>query len=338
MCRYPSTIQQLIKKSGLNLNRISLASGISNTYLAKLQRGNINRPGKDKLASVLLALNYTISEINEVLWLYDYQPLQADDIPAILKNNSARKIGGGTLPQFDHVYFDLLLVVLEQEGGDSMLVKDRPSDVCMPHQLYLSREYPYESVNGSTEFRQQLTKDILQQRRRIFLDKCVGGTKVTTYICTSCFVDFIAALFATDKKDKHVLGVQYLANALSLIIKQPENHKIYFMERCPYFHFIVYGAEKNSPKVSYTGRKIHSYSRECDKRMFEGFTSDLPHTVKQFMAELQRCQDASDNQLNSDYPRGVLEYVLQLCEQYHVGELLQRELDVLLEAEDIILH
>ena len=338
MRRFPSTIQQLIENSGLNLNRISLSSGISNTYLAKLCRGDINRPGKDKLASVLLTLNYTVSEINEVLSSYDYQPLHGDDIPAILENNRARKIGGGTLPQFDHVYFDLLLVVLEQEGGESLLVKDRPSDVFMPHQLYLTREYPYEYSDGSTEFRQLLTREILKERRMIFLEKCERGTKVTTYICKSCFKDFIASLFAIETNENRLLAVQYLANALSLIIKQPENHKIHFMDRCPYFHFIVYGAERNTPKVSYTGRKLHSYSRECDKRMFEGFTSDLPHTVNQFTAELERCDEALDKAMNSSYPHGVVAHCKELCRQYRVEDMLERELTVLLESEKLTLH
>lgn len=338
MRRFPSAIQQLIEESGLNLNRISLSSGISNTYLAKLQRGDINRPGKDKLASVMLALNYTVSEINTLLSQYDYQALHRDDIPAILANNRARTIGGGLLPQFDHVYFDLLLVVLEQEGGDSLLVKDRPSDVCMPHELYLTREYPYESSDGSTQFRQQLTWEVLKERRQIFLQKCKRGAKVTTYICKTCFDEFIASLFDVRHKDKRRLGVQYLANALSLVIKQPEKHKIHFMERCPYFHFIIYGADGDTPKVSYTGRKLHSYSRECDKRMFQGFTSDLPHTVTQFMAELKRCHEALDGDLMDNYPDTVVEHVNKICHRYNAGNLLQRELEVLLRTPEIIMH
>lgn len=338
MRRFPPVIQGLIEKSGQNLNRISLSSGISNTYLAKLQRGAINRPGKDKLASVMLALNYTISEINEVLSRYDYQPLHAEDIPAILANNRGRKIGGGSMPQFDHVYFDLLLVVLEQERGDSLLVKDRPSDVFMPHKLYLLREYPFELSDGSTAFRQQLTKEILKERRQIFLAKCERGAKVTTYICKNCFDDFIGSLFGSGDIKNHVLGAQYLANALSLIIKRPEYHTIHFMERCPYFHFIVYGAEGDNPKVSFTGRKLHDYSNESDRRMFEGFTSDLPHTVQLFLAELKRCHEAHDIMLAADYPNAVVDYFQSICTRYQVADLLEQQLEPLLASSEMILH
>ena len=67
MRQFPSTLQNIIKESGLNLNNISQASGVSNAYLAKLSRNEINRPGKDKITSILLSLNHTISEINRVL-------------------------------------------------------------------------------------------------------------------------------------------------------------------------------------------------------------------------------------------------------------------------------
>lgn len=77
MRSFPDTLVKIIKKSDLNINQISMISGISNTYLTKLLRHRINHPGKDKITSVLLALNFTITAINDVLADYDYQPLTA---------------------------------------------------------------------------------------------------------------------------------------------------------------------------------------------------------------------------------------------------------------------
>jgi ABC-type dipeptide/oligopeptide/nickel transport system permease subunit len=53
MRSFPDTLVTIIKKSDLNINQISMISGISNTYLTKLLRHRINHPGKDKIASVL---------------------------------------------------------------------------------------------------------------------------------------------------------------------------------------------------------------------------------------------------------------------------------------------
>ena len=61
---FDNSIRTIIEESGLKLNTISKTSGISHTYLTKLINGSINRPGKDKMASIMLALNYCIDEIN----------------------------------------------------------------------------------------------------------------------------------------------------------------------------------------------------------------------------------------------------------------------------------
>ena len=81
MRKFEPQLTDYIEQSGFNLNSISKASGLSNVYLGKLVQGGINRPGKDKVASIMLALNATISEINHMLAAYDYQPLHKDDIP-----------------------------------------------------------------------------------------------------------------------------------------------------------------------------------------------------------------------------------------------------------------
>ena len=72
--------------------------------------------------------------------------------------------------------------------------------------------------------------------------------------------------------------------------------------------------------------------------MFEGFTSDLHHTVKQFTAELERCHEALDDTINSNYPHRIVEHVTELCRQHQVEDLLERELAVLLNAPKMILH
>jgi transcriptional regulator with XRE-family HTH domain len=139
MRKYTETLSGIIESSGLNLNQISKVSGISNAYLTKLVKGNINKPGKDKIASILLALNHSISEINGVLAKYDYMPLNRHDIPDILDNNRRRKFEGRILPQFDNIYFELLMAALENIGGTKILVKHRPSGIFLPSELYMMK-------------------------------------------------------------------------------------------------------------------------------------------------------------------------------------------------------
>ena len=133
---FNNIITDIIDSSGLRLNRISKTSGISHTYLTKLIQGNINRPGKDKIASILLSLNYSITEINKILAAYDYRGLNRHDIPGILLNNRKRKIEGNTLPLYDNIHMRLLLSPMERLGGTKVLVKNAPSVLYMPISLY----------------------------------------------------------------------------------------------------------------------------------------------------------------------------------------------------------
>ncbi len=339
---FPQTVQNIIARSDLNPNNISQASGISNAYLAKLLKGNINRPGKDKIASILIALNYTISEINRILCDYDYQPLHVNDIPALLKNNRSRRIIGGNLPQYDHIYFDLLLVALERIGGNKILVKNRPSGVFMPHELYLMKEYPYEANDESAVFRYNLTRQILHERSEIFQKSIALAYTSDTYICVSCLEEYllrnIGRRARQDQPHRCRLSLKYLANALSLSLKRPQEHRIYIIERCPYFHFMIQDADGTTPKVSYPGRKLHAFNNEFDKRMLEGFTTDLPHIVAHFRHEIDMCRGAVAEEWTTDFPMSLHRCLLSMLERHGMAEALEEEVAPLMESEKILFY
>lgn len=342
MRQFPSTLQKIIQESGLNLNNISQASGVSNAYLAKLSRNDINRPGKDKIASILLSLNHTISEINRVLSEYDYQPLHLDDIPDLLRNNRSRKIIGGNLPQYDHIYFDLLLVVLERIGGNKILVKNRPSGVFMPHELYLMKEYPYESNDDAAIFRYNLTQQILRERQEIFQHNLKKGFFSSTYICRDCFSEYLYRNIGKEaqREDprRSLLTIQYIANALSLSLKRPKQHKIFIIERCPYFHFMIQDADGDTPKVSYPGRKLHAYNNEFDKRMLEGFTTDLPHIVSHFRHELDMCSRAVNSEQQAGFPEEFEQQLYSAFQKHGLREQFKNSLNTLMAKSGLTFY
>lgn len=342
MRKFAPKIVTLINESDLNLNHISKSTGISNVYLYKLVQGTINRPGKDKIASIMLALNQSVSAVNAMLKAYDYQPLTAEDIPAILKNNRRRRIVGGNLPQYDHIYFDLLLAVLERIGGARIVVKNRPSGVFMPPELYLLKEYPYESDNAAARFRRELTQALLMERRELFVANLESGGRLETYICKTCLEDYLSRHIGPEarQKDPHraELVVQYLANALSLALKRPELHQIRIMARCPYFHFLMVDADGEQPKVSYPGRKLHRFNSEHDMRMLEGFTTDLPLIVNQFKHEVEMCRRASDVELGRDYPHAMVAHFESLVSAHGMGEQLAAQLQHLMASRKLTFY
>ncbi len=339
MRKFPQTLNNIIAESGLKLHNISQASGISNTYLAKLVQGKINRPGKDKIASTLLALNYTITSINQVLAGYDYLSLQQEDIPDILRNNRARKIVGGNLPQYDNIYFDLFLVALERSGGVKILAKNRPSGVFMPHELYMMKEFPYEENSKATMFRYHLIEELLKERTQLFIENCHAGYRLDTYICTDCLDEFLIKHIglSAQKEDprKALLTARYFANGLSLALKQPKIHRLMMMERCPYFHFHLQDAEGEQPKLSYPGRKLHNFNNQYDRRNLEGITTDLPHMLSHFRQEVEMCKGATIPEMMENYPESIQSYFLKAFERHGMGDTLKKELALLMEDKTL---
>lgn len=339
MRKLPQTLNKIISESGLKAHKISQASGVSNAYLAKLIKGQINRPGKDKIASILLAINHTISGINEVLADYDYGPLHQDDIPEILKNNSLRKISGGNLPQYDHIYFDLFLVALERIGGVKILLKDRPSGVFMPHELYMMKEFPYEENNVATRFRYHLIEELLKERSQLFIENCHAEYRLDTYVCATCLEEYLERNIGPTAQIKYprraLLVTRYFANGLSLALKRPRLHRLMITERCPYFHLQIQDAEGSHPKVSYNGRKLHTFNNQFNRRNFNGVTTDLPHIVAHFRQEVEMCQQAVLPEMQTNYPESIKTYLFKLFRRFNMENTLQAELSELMAQEQI---
>jgi transcriptional regulator with XRE-family HTH domain len=190
---FENIIRGVIEESGLKLNTISKTAGISHTYLTKLVKDNINRPGKDKIASIMLSLNYSIDEINTVLAGYDYQALDDPDIPEILENNRKRKIQGNTLSLYDDIHVKLLLSPMERMGGTKILVKKAPSVLFMPEELYLGHKPDTSNpMMRRTKISIMHSTAPCSRNARLFSKRAVTREPgFETYICRNCLEDYV---------------------------------------------------------------------------------------------------------------------------------------------------
>lgn len=334
MRQFPKTLTHIIQKSETRLNVISKTSGVSHAYLTKLVTGHINRPGKDKVASILLSLNYAIARINEVLAEYDYQPLSASDIPEILANNRKRKIEGGILPQFDHIYFEMLMVAMERIGGVKILVKNRPSGIFIPNDMYLQTEFPFETEQEARRFHHDLTLALVNERKALFVENCRKGYRFETYICRKCLEDYCRRHLdpsAEPHRGRHRASlVRYFANAVAAIRRSPAQHRTTIVERCTYFHFQIQNAEGKRPKVSFPGRKIHHFDNQFELMNLEGFTTDAPAMLALFEMEADLCRQAAVASLEANYPDRLIAYIVETFAAHGLGEALSSAVEELL--------
>ncbi len=343
MRKFPNRIAKIVHDSGLKLNTICKSSGISHTYLTKLMHGNVNQPGKDKIASILLALNYTIGEINMVLAVYDYQPLSRPDIPGILKNNAKRKVEGIIGACYDKIYLDMLLATMAKVGGTKIIVKNRPSALFMSDELYLKNDYPfsYEKDQRAEDFHHAFTLALLRERKRLFLENWKNGYRFETYICKNCLKEYLQLHLLKDDKLENIkhkqLIVQYFANALGVIQLSPDQHILKIVERCPYFHMQIQDADGPNPKINFPGRQSHVYHNETEQKNLEGFTTDSPQLVAIFLNEVHLCRKSAIQQIESDYPHKLTNYIVDLFKTFGLDSELSAGIQAFVTPKNVSL-
>jgi transcriptional regulator with XRE-family HTH domain len=314
---FENIIRQIIKRSGLKLNTISKTSGISHTYLTKLVKDNINRPGKDKIASIMLALNHSIDEINTVLAGYDYQALDDPDIPEILENNRKRKIQGNTLSLYDDIHVKLLLSPMERMGGTKILVKKAPSVLFMPDEFYLG-DKPGANPNDPPDknFHRAFTRALFRERKAIFQQSCDAGARFETFICRHCLEDYVKTAMAAGKGRQRELVLRFFANAAAAIRSRPDQHRTWIMARCPWFDYMIQGNDRDDPKVFFFGKKSHDYGITNAQISLQGFSSDSLAMIELFRKETDLCRSAIDPVLEENYPDGLIRYFKGLFTPY----------------------
>ena len=325
---FKNIIRGIINDSGLKLNTISKTSGISHTYLTKLINDKINRPGKDKIASIMLSLNYSIEEINTVLAGYDYQVLDDPDIPQILENNRKRKIQGNTLSLYDDIHVKLLLSPMERMGGTKILVKKAPSVLFMPDELYLGRKSgTKEDDPPDKSFYHAFTSALFKERKAIFRKSCREGALFETFICRHCLEEYVKKVMTETPQDRHDLVLRFFANAAAAIRAQPQQHRTWIMERCPWFDYLIQGDDCPSPKVFFFGKKSHAYGNTEGQINLQGFSSDSISMIDLFRKETQLCRKAVGPDLKKGYPLNLIDHWAGLFAPYGKGQAFRALID-----------
>ena len=336
MRKFSDTLSTIVESSGLNLNQISKVSGISNAYLTKLIKGNINKPGKDKIASILLGLNYSLADINTILADYDYMPLNRHDIPEILDNNRRRKFEGRILPQFDNIYFELLMAALENLGGTKILVKNRPSGIFLPTELYMLKAFPNVSDREAEPFFHTFMRDVVAERKTLFLKNCRRGQRFETYMCCACLEESLRRNIGPEAQQanprKVELVAQYYANAVAASLRHPDQHIHRIVNRCTYFQFQIQDADGPSPKVSYTATRPHDYGEAVDDVTLESFLSDDAAIVVLFKKEVAQCSAALDATEDRRPPEGFHAFIRHHFSDYGVVDRFDDALDRLMAS------
>jgi hypothetical protein len=201
--------------------------------------------------------------------------------------------------------------------------------------LYLQDEYPFsfEKSDEDETFRQALTSALLQQRKNIFVRNCRKGYTFQTFICKRCLTDYLerhlkdAGGSADPARSK--LIVQFFANVIHTVKHNPQQHRVWMVERCSFYHFVIQPAGGAHPRALFLGRKPHHYNNVYEQQNLEGFTSDASSVIALFMREADLCRRATDQKIDRDYPRRLIAYIKTLFRKLGKAKGLETALNTI---------
>jgi hypothetical protein len=132
---------------------------------------------------------------------------------------------------------------------------------------------------------------------------------------------------ADDGTNGQELVIQSFANAAAAIRSNPEQHRTWIMQRCPWFDYMIQGNDRPTPKVFFFGKKGHEYGASPGQINLQGFTSDSPSMIDLFRKETALCRRAVDAALKDGYPDSIIRHFKKLFVPYGLQNEFQIKMD-----------
>jgi len=285
-------------------NQIATLSGLTNTYIRNLEKGEIENVPKKRLIALGVALNLDLSELEILLQAFDRAGLTQDDIPVFIESARTTKFSEAVVPVRDLSAYELIHLSLESAPGRHVIVNDRPTSSLMVegHRTHADRTI----LSRHTIFR-ELNEAIGTARRENFM-KLVSTYPVDHYICKACLEDYLAK-----DQDRFERLYRY-RHVLSLLetVKTQKNFNLSITETCFEMLFTMKTSDQNgtNDKLSFSSRAPHSRSRGKRGRI-NGFFTENPALCKCFEGELQQISQAimpfSNKKQQIEYLYGLLD-------------------------------
>jgi hypothetical protein len=210
---------------------------------------------------------------------------------------------------------------MERMGGAKILVKDTPSVLFMPEELYLGgRPSNGQDSDHAKRFYHAFTQALFRERKEIFRRSCEDGERFETYICKNCLEDHIKKTMASEQTHRRDLVVRFFAHVASTVRSRPDQHRTWIMRRCPWFDYMIQGDDREDPKVFFFGKKNHDYKTTGEQNNLQGFTSDSAAMIDLFRKETSLCRKAVDPILAEDYPDRLIDYFASLFHPYNLHD------------------
>lgn len=265
-----SHLTRLINQGHRPRNQIATLSGLTNTYIRNLERGEIVNVPRERLIALGVALNLDLNELEKLLAAFDRAKLTVNDIPHFVGTADRCAVSEAVLTVQDLFSYELIMLSVEKGPGPQTIVSDRPtiSLLARGHRSHTDRNIlPDHPIYG------ELIEAIGGARRQNFFD-LAGQTQIEHCICKRCLTDYIR--HCPDAGEKS-FRLQHVASLLQAVQTVP-TFQLYLTGACVNYNFTLkYRAASGGgvDKLTYSARAPHDIYREKQGRLF-GFVTESP--------------------------------------------------------------
>jgi len=272
-------ITETIKRNLIPLNQIATTSGLTNTYIRDLMKGNIANANRSKLIAFSTTVGLTLNETDDLLTVFDRAKLSLDDIPIFIETKKKRKASNAFYPVRDFFGYELLTLAAEQINGPKVLFSSRPSNALRPegHRTYIdkNREGIHEIHNA--------VKEAIGKERKRNLDDQLSRYPMYHYIEKTCLEEYIDKHLEPAEREWRKKHIELLIEH----IRQFDNYKL-FLTKIPsaFTFFIKYAETMDMPeRIFLTGCDISQYPGKVSGQIVGYFTGNLT-ILEQFNKEV----------------------------------------------------
>ena len=294
-------VRSLLGAVPLPRNQIAAASGLSNTYIRDLEQGNIANVARGKLISFAVALNLSLTGIDEMLNRFDRAPLSTADIGLFLQTAAQRRFSSALVPIRDDFTLGLVLLSTERIAGKHVIVSSEPT-VCLRRSGHVG--YAQRRLAENHPIHGSLVQAIAESRRHTFLEN-LQRHPVHQYICRHCLEDYIRHC---DDSVERRWRIRHLRAVVETLHNRP-NWEFFLTDTCPTFIFTL-KTPADRPGAGHrliiTRQAPHRFQgRRLGK--LAGFVTDNAAVVESFRNELASIAGVVIDELR-DRPR-LVEYL-----------------------------
>jgi hypothetical protein len=281
-------IKTAINKSLIPRNQIAAISGLTNTYILDLMKGNIANANRHKLIAFAISVNLSLPEIDEMLTIFDRANLNRDDIPTLLDTAKRSKISTTLHPLREELSYEFMVLATELLPGPTVLNLNYPTAALRieGHRTYIEKDLG-EGHSLYSEIREAVGRE-----RKNNLSNHLSRHKIEHFIYHGDLEKYIVDCL--DKKEKE-FRIKHVEQVIWYLNKFP-NFNIYITNTYHAFSFLLkIGTESKEKKecILFTGREYDPAVGKmagrlaafgtCNQVIVKNFIMDVEHLKKNIL-------------------------------------------------------